>query len=748
MAQGGLLQTSRIKKIFRYAVPGLLLVLALLLHATGRVPLPFLARLELWTYDLRLNFSLPGGIDERIVIIDIDEKSLAEEGRWPWSRDRLALLLDQLFDRYGVSVAGFDVVFAEPDQSSGLKLLERLRSGPLQGDAVFAQALTGLRGELDFDGRFARALQDRPVVLGYYFTNHRDAAHIRTSGALPAPDLSATDLGESAGSLVRMTGYGSNLSLLQEGAASAGHINPQTDFDGVCRRVPLLIEYQDGYYQALSLGIVRTLLWNPPLVPGLPQRAEGSYRHLEWLDFADARIPVDAEGCALVPFRGGQGSFRYLSATDVLHDRVDPAVLEGAIVLIGTTAPGLMDLRAVPVAAVYPGVEIHANMVAGLLDRTIWQRPAWVVGAEVVSLICITLLLVVVLPWLGAFGSLVLLLGTLGAVLGGAWYAWQQQLVQPLAANLTLIFGLFVWHTSYGFLIEARSRKRITGLFGQYVPPQLVDEMSRDPRAFNTAGESREMTVLFSDVRNFTSMSEDLDPKVLARLMNRYLTVLTRVIQRHRGTIDKYIGDAVMAFWGAPLHDPEHARNGVLAALEMQREMVNLRAEFKALGWPEMEIGVGLSSGVMSVGNMGSEFRMAYTVLGDTVNLGARLEGLTKQYGVGIIVGEATRDAVPEILFRELDRVRVKGKERPVTIFEPLGYAADMGPARLASIRTFEQMLVHYRAGEWPEAETLLAELDAACSTPLYHLYRERISYYRQNPADKAWDGVFQFQSK
>jgi len=725
-----------------------LLFLGLLFHATGRVPLPVLDRFELWTYDVRLSLSLPGGVDERIVIVDIDEKSLAEEGRWPWSRDRLAFLLDQLFDRYGVAVAGFDVVFAEPDQSSGLKLLENLHRGPLQGDGRFGQALSDLRNELDFDGRFATALQGRPVVLGYYFTNHRDARHIRASGALPKPALTDQEMAESAGTVVSMTGYGANLERLQEQAASAGHINPQTDFDGVCRRVPMLIEYKGGYYQSLSLAVVRTLLWDPPLLPGLPQRGENGYRHLEWLDFADARIPVDAEGCALVPFRGSQGSFRYLSATDILHDRVDPKWLEGAIVLVGTTAPGLMDLRAVPVAAVYPGVEIHANMVAGLLDRAIWQRPAWVLGAELVSLACCTLLLVVALPWCGALGSLSLLLGTLGTVVGGAWYAWQQHLVLPLAANLALIFGLFVWHTSYGFLIEARSRKRITGLFGQYIPPQLVDEMSRNPQAFSTAGESREMTVLFSDVRNFTSMSEELEPQELARLMNRYLTVMTQVIQRHRGTIDKYIGDAIMAFWGAPLHDPAHPRNGVLAALEMQQEMAQLRTEFKALGWPEIEIGIGLNTGMMNVGNMGSEFRMAYTVLGDAVNLGARLEGLTKQYGVGIIVGETTRNALPELSFRELDRVRVKGKHRPVTIFEPLGDPDGLTPERLATVRAFEQMLTHYRAQEWDTAETILGRLQESGGAPLYALYQKRISHFRANPVDANWDGVFDLESK
>ncbi len=729
--------------------PGLVFLLILLLNVTGHINLPLVDRLENWTYDLRLKLTLANTVDNRIVIVDIDEKSLAEVGQWPWSRDRMARLVTQLFDRYQAGVVGFDVVFAEADAHSGLQQLEYLAAGPLRQERSFRQALAELRPKLDFDGMLARAIRNRPVVLGYYFTDSQAGGTPHTSGVLPEPVFPRGSFTGRNIPFISKSSYGANLPQLQAAAAGAGHFTPQVDPDGVCRRIPALIEYQGQYYESLSLAMVRTLLWDTPLQPGFPDRNNGSYRRLEWLGIADLKIPVDEQVCSLVPYRGPPGSFTYLSATDILHGRVDADELQGAIVLVGTTAPGLMDQRATPVAAVYPGVEIHANMIAGILDQTIMHRPAWVQGAELVSLIFCGLLLTLALPLLGPWSSILLCLAVLAGVTGGVQVAWSHHLVLPLASSLLLIVVLYVWNVSYGFLVETRSKRRITGLFGQYVPPALAEEMSKNPRAFTTEGESREMTVLFSDVRGFTSISEGLAPSELSRMMNEYMTPMTRIIHKHRGTIDKYIGDAIMAFWGAPMQDAEHARNGVLAALEMQSSLARLRPRFLERGWPEIRIGIGLNTGVMNVGNMGSEFRMAYTVLGDAVNLGSRLEGITKQYGVGIIVSETTRAAVPDIVFRELDRVRVKGRELPVSIYEPLGPRDALDPQVLEEAGLFARVLAHYRSRDWEAAEKLLDRLQAgAPDCMLYQLYRERIDYVRAHPPAGEWDGVFRFHSK
>jgi adenylate cyclase len=732
----------------KHAIPvilGLAVLAAFLLHAARLIDIPLIRHLEAIAYDARLRLTMPGGIDPRIVIVDIDEKSLAEEGRWPWGRDRVALLLDKLFKRQQVAMVGFDVVFAERDESSGLGVLEQLGRQEFRQDARFQSVLARMRPELDHDRRFADALRGRPVVLGYYFTSHEN----RVSGMLPHPSIPAAGLAGRQTAILLAGGYGANLAEFQKNAAGAGQFTPYPDFDGVSRRVPMLVEYRGNYYATLSLAMMQVLAGNPKL-EAVFEPGWGGVEALGWLRLDGLAIPVDENAAAWVPYRGGQGSFRYVSATDILHDRLPPHSLAGAIVLVGTTAPGLMDLRATPVGEIYPGVEIHANLLAGMLDQNIKQRPGYTVGAEVVLLLVLGLLLAFYLPRLGPLKASFAAFGAAVAATGLNLALWQYgNLVMPIAGTLLMILALFGINMSYGFFVESRAKRRITGLFGQYVPPELVDEMSENPDRFTMEGESREMTVLFSDVRGFTGIAEGLEPRELSRLMNAYLTPMTRVIHKHRGTIDKYMGDAIMAFWGAPVADPDHARHAVLAALEMQDALRDLDRQFKARGWPEIKAGIGLNSGPMSVGNMGSAFRTAYTVLGDAVNLGSRLEGLTKEYGVGIIVGEQTRAALPDFTFRELDRVRVKGKDKPVVIFEPLGPTGRVSRTALGELERFHRALGLYRARRWDGAERELAGLhEAAPDCRLYALYLERIAYFRADPPEEDWDGVFVFRHK
>jgi adenylate cyclase len=315
---------------------------------------------------------------------------------------------------------------------------------------------------------------------------------------------------------------------------------------------------------------------------------------------------------------------------------------------------------------------------------------------------------------------------------------------------LTLIAALIIFSMAYGFFVEARGKRQITGLFGQYVPPELVDEMAKNPARFSMEPESREMTVLFSDVRGFTTISEGLEPKDLSSLMNEFLTTLTEVIYSHRGTIDKYMGDAIMAFWGAPVSSQDHARQGILAALAMHRKLAELQPRFESRNWPQIRIGVGLNTGRMHVGNMGSKVRLAYTVMGDAVNLASRLESLTKEYGAAIIVGETTRKlTAQDFIFRELDRVRVKGKLEPVAIYEPLGAIGQVDKRTLDELRLFNQAVKFYRGQDWDMAELqLLNLLKTAPESLLYRLYLERISLYRTTSPGKHWDGAFTFEHK
>ena len=734
---------------------GLVVVVVVVGHAAGLYRIPLLVNLEALAYDARLRLMAPGSVDPRIVILDIDEKSLAEkerggEGHWPWPRDRLALLLDRLFDRYGVSVVGFDIVFPERDESSGIRVLERLSRQELNGIPQFRAALQKIKPALEYDDILARKMQGRPVVLGYTFSSEDPEAAPR-KGVLPEAVLTPAAFGGRRTGATSWSGYTANLAELQSRARGAGHFNPYIDMDGVTRRVPMLAEYRDAYYEPLSLAVVRVLLGSPPIkVVYGEESLSDDYVGVEWLDIGSLRIPVDEHLTALVPYRGRHGSFRYISAVDVLHDRVEPGALRNKIVLIGTTAPGLKDLRATPVDPVYPGVEVHANLIAGILDQSIKQKPPYVVGAEVALLLLAGVALALLLPLLNPVRATALIVVALAGTVGlNLWIFEAGQLVLPLASGLALILMLYVLNMAYGFFVEARGKRQITGLFGQYVPPQLVDEMARDPARFSMEGESREMTVLFSDVRGFTTISEGLDPKALSGLMNEFLTPLTEVIYRHRGTIDKYMGDCIMAFWGAPVTDPDHARNAILAGLEMHQRLRELQPVFRARQWPEIHIGVGVNTGRMSVGNMGSRIRLAYTVMGDAVNLASRLEGITKEYGADIIVGEETQKAVPDVVFRELDRVRVKGRDRAVAIYEPLGERGQVDAARMDERASFHEALELYRAQRWDAAEAALKRLqERSPGARLYRTFVERVAYLRACPPGSDWDGAFTFTTK
>ena len=735
----------------RYVL-GLLILLVLLGHSARIYQIPFINHMDALIYDMKVRLTMPQSVDQRVVILDIDEKSLAEQGRWPWGRDKLATLMNKLFDQYGVKLVGFDVVFAEPDESSGLKSLESLARKELKDVAGFQSTLRDLRPQLDHDARFAAALKNRPVILGYYFSSKEGGV---SSGTAPEPVFPAgTFTGRRIG-FTQWVSYGANLPEFQKAAAGGGHFNPLVDIDGTSRRVPLLVEHKGQYYESLSLAMVRNLLGNPPITPGYPENSPGSYAGMEWLDLKATgggvmRIPVDENAATLIPYRGYQGSFPYYSITDVLNDRIPQEKLAGRVVVVGTTAPGLMDLRATPVGAAYPGVEIHANLIAGMLDGSIKHKPPYILGADVLLVLIAGAVMAFLLPMLSPFRATVVGVIVLLLLLSVNFSFWHvSHVVLPLANGMIAIVLLYAMNMSWGYFVESRTKRQLTGLFGQYVPPELVEEMSRDPENYSMAGRKAELTVLFSDIRGFTTISEGLEPNELATLMNQYLGAMTLVVRKHRGTLDKYIGDAIMAFWGAPVDDPEHAKNAVRTGLEMHVALHELNKDLVARGWPELKIGVGVNTGPMTVGDMGSPVRQSYTVMGDAVNLGSRLEGITKQYGVGFIAGESTRELLKkEFVFRELDRVRVKGKVDPVGIYEPVGEEGKVAAEDMDEIKLWNQALRAYRAQDWDKAEVTLMNLQRIKPRYLYDLYVKRVEHLRKEPPGENWDGVTIFETK
>jgi adenylate cyclase len=389
-------------------------------------------------------------------------------------------------------------------------------------------------------------------------------------------------------------------------------------------------------------------------------------------------------------------------------------------------------------------------MITAMLDNDFKQKPPYMLGAEVVLLLIGGIALAMLVPLVSPLKATLVSLLAILLITGLNVILWTKGgMVLPLASSLLMTAALFALNMSWGYFVESRSKRQFTELFGQYVPPELVDKMAADPEKYSMEGKSEELTVLFSDIVGFTSISESLEPKELSQFINDYLTAMSLVIRNHRGTLDKYIGDAIMAFWGAPVEDPEHARQGVISAMAMQTELDKLRAQMLARGWPDIRIGVGVNTGQMRVGDMGSKLRRAYTVMGDAVNLGSRLEGLTRVYGVGIIVGPNTKQAVKDIVFRELDRVKVKGKDEPVDIFEPVGIEGQVDNKVMDEITLWHKALRAYRAQKWDEAEMDLFNLQRMSpESRLYQLYFERIKQCRIDPPGPDWDGVTAFKTK
>ncbi|MFD2233397.1 CHASE2 domain-containing protein [Phaeospirillum tilakii] len=480
------------------------------------------------------------------------------------------------------------------------------------------------------------------------------------------------------------------------------------------------------------------------------------------LRLGDLAVPLDSRGNLLIDFPPLPTGMRFLhqaigiGALDLLDlsalDQSDRAELEAwvkdRIVVVGDTSEVSHDWFDTPVGMVY-GAEIIADTIATLLrGGPLREVPPALAALLPLGLAAAMILLALLPPRPLARGLAVLVLAL--ATLGGATLLYVRGgWVLPLSYPLLALGAAYLVIEARQYLVERAQKQRIARTFGQYIPPELVEEMNKSGQPVEIGGESREMTVLFSDVRGFTTLSEGLAPRDLTQLMNAFLSPMTRVIQQHRGTIDKYMGDAIMAFWGAPLPDPDHARHAVAAALDMVRRMAELDEEFRARGWKSIRVGIGLNTGTMSVGNMGSDFRMAYTVMGDAVNLGSRTESLTRHYGVDVLITEYTQAAVPDLICREIDLVRVKGKDTPVRLYEPLGFADTVAAATLERLDLYHRALALYRAARWDEAAAAFAALAAdEPEREILRLHLDRIAQFRRDPPGPDWDGVYTHKQK
>ena len=744
----------------------LLLALA---HAGGWLRLPFVDALDAFIYDVRLRATATHAPDARIVIVDIDDASLQQYGQWPWRRDRLARFTRELTERQRVAVLGFDVMFVEAERNSGQAVLEALRQGPWAREPAFAAELDRLDQHVDHDRLFADALRGQPAVLGFYFSRGEGTGGRSGQGVLPPAVLPEGLLPPEADHLPRWNHYGASLPLLAQ-AAPAGFLNVvfEPRADGMVRAVPLLARFEPGagdagtgragYYEALSLAVYRRWMQaQPPMVAttGHEDKVPQLQSLLLQSPAGLRTVLVDAQGHLLVPYRsdgGPQGGiYRYVSAADVLEGRLAAGELAGKAVLVGTSAAGLRDLRATPVNATFPGVEIHATVLSALLDGHFLHKPPYAKHFAVGSTLLLVGGLATGLALLPASAALTAAALATVAVLAGTQVLYLREgIVLPLAAiGLSVALALAL-NLAWGYLAETRTRRGLVRLFGSYVPPQLVGEMLRNPARYTMRAESKELTVMFCDMRGFTRLSESMTPAQLQALLNRIFSRLAAVIGRHGGTVDKYMGDCVMAFWGAPLDAPDHARLAVRAAHDLLAEIAAINSEHRRDGQPQVQVGIGLNTGLMHVGDMGSALRRSYTVIGDAVNLAARLEGLGEHYGVGIVAGPETRKQADDYLWQELDQVRVRGKQQAVRIHTPHGLRADASAALNAEMDQWQTLRAAYMARQWPEAQRLLQTIRQGQDDEkvLYRLYAQRLALLLAQPPGSDWDGTEQFHSK
>jgi adenylate cyclase len=676
-----------------------------------------------------------------VVVVDIDEASLRTLGQWPWPRPVIARIIDRLGE-LGAATIAFDMVLAEPDRTSISEVVRDLQ-------ALGAEIMLPDDAALpDNDAILAAAFARNNVTAGFVVSND-------TSSALPPPKAGFSFAGSDPRAfLVSYSGGVANLPVLTEAAAGAGFFSFPPTRDGVVRSVPLVAQAQEQLYASLAAEALRVAQGAGSYIvrsTGASGEADTGIPAMTALKVGALEVPTGPAGEIWI-YYSGLPSMRTLSAA-LFADSASSATLgeaiAGHIVLIGSSAAGLRDIVATPLTASLPGVRVHAEIIDQILGETFLTRPDWAKGAEVVTALFLGVLLLFLERRAGALVSAFGLVALVAIALAVSWFAFAgyRLLIDPIlpAAAVAAVFGVTM---PLLLLLTDREKQFVRRAFAQYLAPSLVERLADNPSALTLGGELRQITVLFSDIRSFTTLSEGLDPQDLTTLLNNFLTPMTDVLLRSEATIDKYIGDAIMAFWNAPLDVEGHERRACLAALDMLKAL----GELNRTTGSSIKIGIGLNSGTCCVGNLGSAQRFSYSAIGDSVNVASRVEGLTKTYRLPILLTESVRAAAGDLAFLEVDRVRVIGRAEPVPLFTVLGdemVARQADFEKLAAVHA--QLLAHYRAAALGEAEATLAEArDRALPgiDRLYEVYAERLQQLRREPPPPGWDGVFEATEK
>jgi adenylate cyclase len=680
-----------------------------------------------------------------VVVVDIDEDSLKAIGQWPWPRTTVADLVNRI-TQLGALAIGFDVIFPEPDRMS-----------PAIAEQSFRGIDADTRAKLDSlpsnDDVLADAIKHSRVVVGQAGTSVAQPklpgeATLQTGFAVRGPDPSPY--------LVTFPGLLRNVPPIEEAAAGRGLFSINPERDGIIRRVPVVMVAQGALVPSLTMDMLRVVTHSGAILIRVDNAG------VQAVAVPGLEVPTDRDAEFWVHFNKHDPA-RYVSAKDVLQGTVPADRFRGKLVLLGTSAIGLLDLKTTPVEAAMPGVEVHAQILESVLTKSLLVHPNYAIGAELIVAVLFGLGIILAAPMLSA--TVVVFLGAalFAGLIGLSLYLFvEHNLLIDFTYPLISSWLIYLVLTFVNYFREQKQRQQIRSAFGFYLSPHMVEQLARSPEKLVLGGEERRMTILFSDVRGFTSISEHYkdDPQGLTRLMNRFLTPLTNAIIERKGTIDKYIGDAIMAFWNAPVDDAEQEANACDAALEMQARAaalnVELKREAEANGgkYMPLRIGIGLNTGPCVVGNMGSDFRFNYSVLGDTVNVASRLEARTKDYRLPLVIGSRTAEmAKGKFATMEIDLIQVKGKTQPEAVFTVLGRSEVDQDPRCRELRELNaQMLAYYRKRDWDAALGLIARCRKAAESfdaaGLYDMYEERIASYRADPPGPDWDGVYEAESK
>lgn len=738
-----------------------MLVALLVLARLDPYPVEFLREKSFDIYQQMKPRLLPKSEDRLVTIIDIDERSLKEVGQWPWSRKTVAKLVVALHNM-GVGVTAFDMVFAEPDRMNPSGVVESLAGL----DDEMRDKILKMESN---DAVLGRVVSQANVVLGqagYWDQLPNDAgepfkksvAVRKLSKGTPEP----TEFLHDVPTLIR------NLPILEKGTKGVGMFSLNPSLDGIIREIPLVTKHDNHLYPALSIEAIRVGFQVSTLMTEVDPFGISAIGVAPKSRVKPKGLKIATNEKGLVrPYFAKHDKSLYVSAAAVMDGTADKSKIAGKIAFVGTSAVGLLDIRSTPLDPLIPGVELHAQVVENALaiDRELGavvaadlflSHPIWTKGVELVLIAGGGLLMIVLVPMLGATRSLIVFLVLAGGTMAASWYQFSENRIL-LDATFAVIstFLLYSTLTYLNFTREEASKRQTRDAFSKYLSPDMVNVVAENPDQLKLGGDKRDMTLLFCDVRGFTTISEQFDAEGLTKLINKLLTPLTNVILDRKGTVDKYMGDCIMAFWNAPLDDAEHAKHGCLSALAMLDEMEPLNARLEIEAKEEgrkhipLKVGLGLNSGECVVGNMGSDQRFDYSVLGDTVNLAARLEGQSKNYGVRIVIGYTTWVQVPTLATIELDFIMVKGKTTGVRIFALVG-GEDLAqdPGFIAYKTKVDEMLAVYKSQNWAGARAAIQEARELGKSydvddTFYVLYEDRIAEYETNPPGPDWDGVF-----